>query len=213
MEIGDVEIEWLGHSGFFIKNSDNKVIYIDTEGGFSVERVKQIAGEDYEKVLGNILLLKPTDFSEQEESFEKLLKEIKSTSISLIIVDGMTMLYRLELAEARKKKDEREIDDINSELAKMLRVLAEISRTRNIPVLITNQVYSEFMNEEDFKKGREKEYRMVGGDLLKYWSKCLIELKLEKGKRKIIVRKHRSLPEKEMEFVIANQGVRKKGWI
>lgn len=30
----------------------NKVIYIDTEGGFSSERVKQMVGESYEDVLG-----------------------------------------------------------------------------------------------------------------------------------------------------------------
>ena len=37
----------------------NKIIYVDTEGGFSAERVKQIAGEETDKVLKNILLLKP----------------------------------------------------------------------------------------------------------------------------------------------------------
>ena len=189
----------------------NKVIYIDTEGGFSVERVKQIAGEDYEKVLGNILLLKPTDFSEQEESFEKLLKEIKSTSISLIIVDGMTMLYRLELAEVRESREKAQ--EINSKLAKQLRTLAEIARTRNIPVLITNQVYSEFLSEEDLRAGKEKQNLMVGGDLLKYWSKCLLELKNDRGKKTLILRKHRSLPEKTLEFEIVNLGIRKRGWI
>ena len=29
----------------------NKVIFIDTEGGFSIDRVKQLTGQDYEKVL------------------------------------------------------------------------------------------------------------------------------------------------------------------
>ena len=43
---------------------DNKVIFIDTEGGFSSERVEQIIGEEYEKVLENIFLLKPTNFEE-----------------------------------------------------------------------------------------------------------------------------------------------------
>ena len=32
----------------------NKIIFVDTEGGFSVERVKQIVGEDYKKILENI---------------------------------------------------------------------------------------------------------------------------------------------------------------
>jgi len=54
---------------------------------------------------------------------------------------------------------------------------------------------------------------MVGGDILKYWSKCLIELKNDNGKRKAILKKHRSLPEKELSFQIFNEGIRKKGWI
>src|SRR3989344_1985241 len=62
---------------------ENKVLYIDTEGGFSVERIKQLAGAEYEKVLGNILLLKPTNFREQKKEFDKLLSQLKN-EISLI---------------------------------------------------------------------------------------------------------------------------------
>ena len=46
---------------------ENKVIFIDTEGGFSVERVKQIVGDNFEKFLENILLLEPTNFEEQKK--------------------------------------------------------------------------------------------------------------------------------------------------
>ena len=35
----------------------NKVVFVDTEGGFSVERIKQIVGEDADNVLKNIFLL------------------------------------------------------------------------------------------------------------------------------------------------------------
>src|SRR3989344_4810309 len=56
----------------------NKVIYIDTEGGFSVERIKQLSPEAPEKVLKNILLLKPTNFQEQKESFKTLLYYLKN---------------------------------------------------------------------------------------------------------------------------------------
>src|SRR3989344_191107 len=71
----------------------NKVIFVDSEGGFSIERVRQLAKEEFEKVLENIIILKPTSFKEQEEDFEKLLKTLKKESgrIGLIIVDGMTM--------------------------------------------------------------------------------------------------------------------------
>jgi DNA repair protein RadB len=194
----------------------NKVIYIDTEGGFSIDRVKQILGEEKERlneILDNILILKPTSFLEQEDAFEKLNKEIKHGQISLIIVDSMVMLYRLELGDAAKTQDDNKIREVNRSLAEQLKFLNEIARKQNIPIIITNQVYTEFLSEQEFKEGKEKRVAMVGGDLLKYWSKCIIELKNIKGKRLLILKKHRSMPEKEMEFVITNSGVKKKGWI
>jgi len=54
---------------------------------------------------------------------------------------------------------------------------------------------------------------MVGGDILKYWSKCIIEIKNNRGKRTAVLKKHRSLPEKELAFEIYNGGIRKKGWL
>ena len=196
----------------------NKVIYIDTEGGFSIERVKQLLGrekDNFEDVLKNIILLKPVNFEEQKKAFNELLKHLKqSTNIHLIIVDGMTMLYRLEIADARKEEDgEDKVRKVNQELAQQLRTLAEIARKREIPIIATNQVYSEFLSREDFESGKERGVYMVGGNLLEYWSKCLIELKNERGKRKAIMRKHRSMPEKELNFIIVDTGIRKRGWI
>jgi DNA repair protein RadB len=178
----------------------NKVIYMDTEGGFSSERVKQLAGEETQKALGNILLLKPTNFKEQKEAFEELLKHIKD-QVSLIVVDGMTILYRLDFADARGK-DKTEMDKTNSELVRQMRTLAEIARKQEIPIIVTNQVYK--MDGED---------KMVGGDILKYWGKCWIELVQDKGRRTAYIRKHRSLPEKSLDFQIFDGGIRKKGWI
>jgi DNA repair protein RadB len=160
---------------------NRKVIFIDTEGGFSIERFKQISNDSgnlelYENSIKNIILLKPTNFDEQKESFNRLLKELRNPrDIGLIVVDGMTMLYRLELAE---HKDRESISRVNSELAWQMRCLAEIARKNNIPIIVTNQVYSEFLNEEDFKAGKEREVFMVGGDILKYWSKCILEIKM-----------------------------------
>jgi len=196
----------------------NKVIFIDTEGGFSIERFRQIGNfskeEDWKKALENILILKPVNFEEQWKAFGELLKELKNDrekKISLIIVDGMTMLYRLELAECNH--DRQKIQEINSKLARQMRLLAEIARKENIPVLITNQVYSEFLSEQDLQAGKEKQVSMVGGDILKYWSKCIIEIKNERGKRSLIIKKHRSIGEKKLDFDIVDAGIRKRGWI
>jgi len=190
----------------------NKVIFIDTEGGFSSERVRQIVGEEYKEILKNILLLNPTSFNEQKKIFIKLLDKIKKENVGLIVVDGMAMLYRLKLGNTVKLKDENKIKEVNREVARQMRVLAEISRKQNIPVLITNQVYHGFLSEEEWRKGIKPEANIVGGDLFKYWSKAIIELKNENGKKKAILLKHRSMPKKEMSFEIRDKGIFRKRW-
>lgn len=191
----------------------NKTIFIDTEGGFSAERFKQIHRGEKEQIehdLQSIFLLKPTSFKEQESAFQQMLKHVKNETISLIIIDSIAMLYRLELGTAIETKNQEEISKINRKLANQLRTLNEIARKQNIPVIITNQVYSSFtQNKED--KQKERTVSMVGGDLLKYWSKCLIELRNYNNKRMFILKKHRSLPFKELLFEIINPGIKKRG--
>ena len=189
-----------------------KVVFVDTEGGFSVERVRQIVGDklDHREVLKNIFLLKPVNFKEQKEAFKELLRHLKG-HVDLVVVDGMTILYRLDFADAREidegngedgKEGSKEMQKINSELARQIKTLAEIARKREIPVIVTSQVYS-----------WDNEIRMVGGDILKYWGKCLIELENDKGTRRALLRKHRSLPEKSLVFQIYDGGIRRRGWI
>jgi DNA repair protein RadB len=193
----------------------NKVLFIDTEGGFSVDRVKQIVGENYKEILNNILLLEPTSFEDQKKLFIRLSNRVRKEHISLIVIDGMAMHYRLELGAVKSKESqtESEIRRVNRELAWQMKVLAEISRKEKIPILITNQVYSEFLSEEDLRKGKERGVNLVGGDLLKYWSKSIIELKNDGGRKKAVLLKHRSLPQKEMVFDIKNKGIFRRRWI
>jgi DNA repair protein RadB len=171
-----------------------KVIYVDTENNFSVERLKQIAKYDYNKVLGGMIFLRPLSFEEQKKSFDKL-RDIVDNKVGLIVVDTIAMLYRLELGKSS------EVYMVNRELGRQIAYLNEIARKKHIPVLITNQVYADFENKDQVK--------MVGGDLLKYSSKCLLELQATPaGNRKVILRKHRSIPEeKEITFKIVEGGV------
>ncbi len=180
-----------------VARNNKKVVYVDCEGGFSIERLKQICShisQDYKKILDNIIFLKPTSFVEQKKSFEKL-RDIANDKIGLIVVDTIAMLYRLELGKSE------EIYDINRELGRQIAYLTEIARKSNIPVLITNQVYADF-DEKD-------KVNIVGGDILKYGSKCLIELQITpNGNRRAIIRKHRSLQsEREILFKIVEGGI------
>ena len=79
--------------------------------------------------------------------------------------------------------------------------MIEIARKRNIPSILTNHVYADFSSPNNVK--------IVGGDILKYSSKCLIELKKLSGNNRLaIIKKHRSIPEnKEIKFEIKNKGI------
>ncbi len=173
-----------------VKNK--KTIYIDTEGSFSITRFKQLT-DDYEEILKRVIFLKPTNFEEQKNCFEQL-KDIVDDKVGLIIFDSVAMLYRLEIG---KSKD---VYNVNRELGLQLSYLTEIARKKNIPIVITNQVYSDFDNKD--------KVHLVGGDILRYQSKCLIELQRVENYRRAVLRKHRSLPDgKQVFFRIIDSGI------
>lgn len=167
-----------------------RVIFIDTENGFSPERFAQLAEPELAK---QIILIKPNDFDDQNKSIKKVKIFIKNSDIGLVILDSLVTLYRLEL-------DQENYQEINRQLARQLGTLSWLAREYDLPVLITNQVYS------DFATGGVE---LTGRDIPRYISKCLIELrKLNNGKREAIIRKHRSLPEgRRIHFQITNSGL------
>jgi DNA repair protein RadB len=177
-----------------IAKQGKKVIYVDTEGGFSVERIKQLDPE-YQKTLQDIMVLRISNFQEQEEIFKKL-NEMVTEKIGIIIIDSIAMLYRFEIG-----KNEN-IYGVNKSLGMQLSLLMDIARKKNVPSILANHVYADF--------DVPGEVKLVGGDILKYSSKCLVELKRHAGSiRSAIVRKNRSIPEKEIKFEIKNEGIRK----
>ena len=175
-----------------VAESGKKIIFIDTEGGIAIERIKQLS-DKFHMVLENIIFFHPVNFEEQKEIFDNL-RSFITENVGLIVVDSISMLYRLELGKSE------EVYEVNSSLGKQIGILVEISRRRNIPVLLTNQVYADFDKRDQVK--------MVGGDLLKYGSKCLLELQRFANCRGVVLRKHRSMPEgKELKFKIVEKGI------
>lgn len=172
---------------------NKKVIYIDTEGGFSIERLQQIAGKDpknIKKILENILLIEPSDYDEQKVAIRKLSDIIPKSDVGLVIVDSLSALYRLE--------EEKDIKELGRQIAQLLR----IAKKYNIPVIVTNQVYTDINTNKIVS---------VGGEVLKYWSKVAVEFgKNEHNNlRFAILRKHKFLPEgMKLEFEIVESGIR-----
>ena len=174
---------------------EKKIIYIDTEGSFSFDRFVQLGGN--EKLLKNVIFIEPGSWEDQHKKIAGLERILSKEDVGLVVVDSMVALYRLELSKENFQL-------INKQLATQYSLLSKISRTRKIPVVVTNQVYG--------LSGEEIE--LSSRTIAKYWSKALIELKkTEKPNCRVaIVRKHRSVPEgRTIEFEITESRLKEIG--
>jgi DNA repair protein RadA len=123
-------------------------IYIDTEGTFRPERIKDIAksrGLDYGKILEKTLIARALDSNTQESHIDAACTEIclesNSNNIKLLIVDSIIGHYRTEFA-GRSKLPER-----LQRLNKSLHLLLKTARSRNVAVVVTNhQMRSRLMD-------------------------------------------------------------------
>ncbi len=171
-----------------------KVIYMDTEGGFSPERLAQVAGDSgVASVLKKINLLEPKDFKEQGEMIRALHKK----EADLIVIDSAAALYRLEYADP-----EKEALTANRELSRQMSILSILARERKIPVIVTSHTYKNWDTDR---------HEIVGGDSVKYWSKVLVFLERtgKTSERNATIIKHRWMPEgKSVKFVITQDGIK-----
>ncbi len=118
---------------------DGGVIYIDTEGTFRPERLKQIAelrSFDYPEVLKHTMLCKVYNSSHLELIIKDLGRYVNEFNAKLVIIDSIISLHRAEFAGRGTLADRQQ--RLNSILHKLVRV-AEIF---NVAVVITNQVQS-----------------------------------------------------------------------
>lgn len=167
------------------------VAYIDTEG-FSIERFRQIAGTDTEKIADRLFLFEPVDFEHQGQVIAECEKVLKVHKPGLLIMDSATALYRTDLEKGR---------DALQILTKQMIHLLGYAKRYDIPVIITNQVYMDT---------RENTCFGLGGYALEHISKIIIRLEKGEnpGERRARLVKHRSRPEGAwFSYTITEEGI------
>ena len=170
------------------------VVYIDSEG-FSIERFRQIAGVDAEKIADRLFLFEPVDFEHQGQMIAEVEKVLKTHKPQLLVMDSATALYRTDLEKGR--------DAIQVLTRQMIHLLGYAKRY-GIPVIITNQVYMD--------TGKNTWYGL-GGFALEHLSKVIIRIEKTDtpGLRRARLVKHHSRPEgAELEFGIVEEGITAK---
>ena len=176
-----------------VAKNGKKVIYMDTEGGISIDRIKQISGPNFE----NIIVFEPTNFLEQNDNLKAIEVWLRKNhdDVDLIVLDSAVALYRVDDMKSSK---------LNKELGKQMGILSKIARKYDVAVVLTNQIYNAFDEEGN------NDIRAVGGTILQYWSKVILQLERgdELNKRVATLRRHRSIPEgKQAVFAITSRGI------
>ncbi|GBE17674.1 MAG TPA: DNA repair and recombination protein RadB [Euryarchaeota archaeon] len=170
-----------------------KAVFIDTEGGHSIERLSQIAGDNLEAVLENSYFYEPASFSDQQFIVENL-DQIITPDVGLIVLDSAVAFYRFE-------RNDENASEINKALTSQLALLSGLARKHNLAVIITTQVYASY----EVENGVEP----VGGSMLKYWSKVIVELKREGRDVEAVLVRHRALPDgMSVRFRITSEGIK-----
>ena len=141
-----------------------KTLFIDCDGTFSARRLSQIAAEHFKEILELVILVRPENFHEQTVFIDKLTEYI-TKNFGLIVIDTLTSLYRLKIAESPDKTFE-----LNRDLNRQTALLAQVARTQKIAVLATSQVRSIF---NDANMGVEP----VATRVLKFWADTILMMK------------------------------------
>ncbi len=177
-------------------------VFIDGEGTFRPERIKQFAegmGLDASEVLKNIKVARAFNSDHQmllAEKVEDLIKK-EGLNVKLVVIDSLTAHFRSEfigrgtLAERQQK------------LNKHMHTLSKLANTYNLCVYVTNQV----MARPDMFFGDPTE--AIGGNIVGHNSSFRVYLrKGKKGTRVAKLVDAPNLADGEITFIVDEKGIK-----
>ncbi len=181
--------------------ANGKAVYIDTEGTFRPERVRQFAegiGANGDKVLKNILVARAFNSDHQMLLLDRVAEMIKDGEpIRLMIIDSLTAHFRAEYAGRGQLADRQQ------RLNRYLHNLMKIAEQNNLAVYVTNQVMS------DPAQMFGDPTKAIGGNIVGHAS--TYRMYLRRGKKDSRVCKlidSPDLPDNETVFMIETGGLR-----
>ncbi len=181
--------------------AEGKAVYIDTEGTFRPDRIRQIAQSidaDPLKVLKNILVARAFNSDHQILLIDKINEMIKNGEpIKLVIIDSLTAHFRAEFAGRGQLADRQQ------KLNRYLHNLMRMAEANNLAIFVTNQV----MANPAVMFGDPT--TAVGGNILAHASTYRLYFRRGKaGSRVAKLIDSPNLPDNEAQFYLTEAGIR-----
>ena len=180
--------------------AEGKAVFIDTEGTFRPERIKQMAtaqGLNADGVLKNILVARAFNSDHQILLIDKIGELIKNGEpIRLVVIDSLTAHFRAEFSGRGQLADRQQ------KLNKYLHNLMRMAEQFNVGIYVTNQV----MANPAMMFGDPT--TAIGGNIVGHASTYRIYVR--RGKKSSRVAKlidSPNLPDNECVFYIGEKGV------
>ena len=181
--------------------ANGKCVYIDTEGTFRPERVRQFAegiGANPDKVLKNILVARAFNSDHQMLLLDRVAEMIKDGEpIRLMIIDSLTAHFRAEYSGRGQLADRQQ------RLNRYLHNLMKVAEQNNLAVYVTNQVMS------DPAQMFGDPTKAIGGNIVGH--ACTYRMYLRRGKKDSRICKlidSPDLPDDATAFMIETGGLK-----
>ncbi len=177
-----------------------KAVFIDTEGTFRPERIRQISEgieANPDKVLKNILVARAFNSDHQILLIDKIKEMIKEGEpVKLVIIDSLTAHFRAEFSGRGQLADRQQ------KLNKYLHELMRLAEQYNLAIYVTNQV----MSNPAMMFGDPT--TAIGGNIVGHASTYRIYLRRGKaGSRVAKMIDSPNLPDDECQFWVTEKGV------
>jgi len=181
--------------------AEGKAIYIDTEGTFRPQRLREIAerfGMDPEVALDNVAYARAHNSEHQMELLKLAAAIMSQDRYALIVVDSATALFRTDYF-GRGELSERQMN-----MAQFLRQLTRLAEEFGVAVMITNQVVAD-PGAMSFAKDSTKP---IGGNIIAHASTTRLRLRKGRGENRICtVFDSPTLPEADAQFAVGSKGI------
>ena len=180
--------------------AEGKAVYIDTEGTFRPERIRQIAeakGANPENVLKNIFVARAFNSDHQILLIDKVAEMIKNGEpIRIVVVDSLTAHFRAEFSGRGQLADRQQ------KLNKYLHNLMKMAEQFNLAVYVTNQV----MSNPAMMFGDPT--TAIGGNIVGHASTYRMYIRRgKKGSRVAKLIDSPNLPDNECVFFVTEKGI------
>jgi DNA repair protein RAD51 len=177
-------------------------MYIDTEGTFRPERLKDIAAKfslDPDEVLENVTYAKAKNTDQQTKLLIEASALMSECRYAVLIVDSATALYRTDYS------GRGELSTRQMHLAQFLRGLTKIAEEYNVAVVFSNQVVAQVDGSAMFASDPKKP---IGGNIVAHASTTRLYFKKGRGEARVCkIYDSPTLPESECTFGIFKDGI------